>query len=226
MNEIRTILAGGSPLLQAGIAAALAPDPRLQLVGQVSNAREGAVQAGQYPCEVLILNAEVPHLEAAMALEHMSEAACRSKVLVLTENESRDEMLATLNLGVHGYGIRHALWPEDLRAAVLAVARQGVWVCPLATRQLLAATGQPSTLSGPERGRKMPLSHRELEVLRLAADELREEQIAGILHLSKNTIKTYLRRIREKLEVGSRAEALRLAVQLGLLPDRRVRLAS
>jgi NarL family two-component system response regulator YdfI len=66
-----------------------------------------------------------------------------------------------------------------------------------------------------------PLSEREAAVLRLIAAGTREERAAQELHLSRNTVKTYLRRVCAKLDAPSRAAAIRVAIERGLIPDRR-----
>ena len=221
-NEIRTMLAGGSPLLQAGVAAALARDSRLKLVAQTGDTHEAAARAPQLSCAVLVLNAEVPHVEARLVTDYLGEGAARISVLMLTENESRDEMLAALALGVNGYGIRRSLTPEDLCAGVLALARRGWWACPMTTRTLMAIAIERAPARVRELNDNGPLSEREAAVLRLIASGAREEQVALTLSLSKNTVKTYLRRISDKLQANSRSEALSLAVRRGIIPDRRV----
>ncbi|MDQ3702612.1 MAG: response regulator transcription factor [Chloroflexota bacterium] len=239
MAELRIIVAGGAPLLQAGIVAALAADERLRLVAQVEDVQQAQAYVLQGACDVLVLNTDSPHVEAADVIAGDAtgsgeggdsrtsaiNATCGGsepvKVLVLTDDDSRHELLASLRVGVQGYGIRSRLQPEDIRAAVRTVAGGRAWLCPVATGhlvQLAVVDSGNGTLGSRTSG---PLSPREAEVLRLAADGDGEDQIAVALCLSKNTVKTYLRRIREKLQVTSRGEAVRIGFQHGLISSRR-----
>jgi DNA-binding NarL/FixJ family response regulator len=86
---------------------------------------------------------------------------------------------------------------------------------------MVAATSAPPPPAEVERGSTVPISKRELEVLRLFADGNTEPGIGAALHLSRNTVKTYLRRIGAKLGVKSRSDAVRVAFRRGLIPDRR-----
>lgn len=220
MQQVRIVLAGGAPLLQAGIAAALAGDDRLKVIAQVPNVQEvGGFLTGD-GCDVVVLNTEAPCVEAAtlMARRRECDGGCLARVLVLTDQDSTEELLITLHLGVEGYAVRRSLWPEDIRSALFTLKRGLPWLCPLATRQLVAmavtlAGGTPVGCTRPGL-----LSHREAEVLGLAAMGAGEEEIAQRLYLSRSTVKTYLRRIREKLQVTSRSEAVRLGYQRGLIP--------
>ncbi len=226
MVELRIIVAGGAPLLQAGIVAALASDARLRLVAQVEDVQQAQDFLRRGACDVLVLNTESPHLEAAQVMARHDDGGddvpgVPAKVLVLTDDASQHELLATLQVGVQGYGIRTRLQPEDIRAAVLTVARGDCWLCGMATRHLVQLAIVDSGNGALGGGHSGPLSPREAEVLRLAAEGDGEEQIAQSLCLSKNTVKTYLRRIREKLQATSRGDAVRIGYEHGLIPVRR-----
>jgi DNA-binding NarL/FixJ family response regulator len=218
MMELRVAVAGGAPLLRAGIVAALASDGRLRLVDQDTDVEHAGDLLRRKACDVLVLNTESPHAEVGAILNGSAGDSERPKVLVLTDVESQQELLGALQKGVEGYGIRSCLWPDDIRSGILAVGRGLPWACPLTTRSLLQLAVEESAGQAPRPGRHGPLSPREAEVLKYAADGEGEEQIAQTLFLSRNTVKTYLRRIREKLHVTSRGEAVRLGYEQGLIP--------
>jgi DNA-binding NarL/FixJ family response regulator len=220
VDTVRVFLVGGTPLLRCGIETALNYDARVACVGHVPDvATFGA--SDRAACDVVIVNTERPRADAA-AIQALSGSGAGPKVLVLTENERLDEQVATLQLGVQGYGLRHDLQAEELRAAVLAVAERDSWMCPRATRNLMVSTAQQPAdwLRASAHGR---LSGREREVLQLAARGDSEQKIADTLCLTKNTVKTYLQRICEKLGARSRKDAYRRAYELRLVADRRGR---
>ena len=219
MMELRVAVAGGAPLLRAGIVAALALDDRLRLVDQDTDVEHAGELLRRKACDVLVLNTESPHTEVGVVLNGSAGDTERPKVLVLTDVESQQELLDTLQKGVEGYGIRSCLWPDDIRSGILAVGRGLPWTCPLTTRTLLQLAVEDSAGAAARAGRQGPLSKREAEVLRCAASGEGEEQIAQTLFLSRNTVKTYFRRIREKLHVTTRVEAVRRGYEQGLIPD-------
>ncbi len=145
------------------------------------------------------------------------------KLLLLTSNERSDELFASLQAGAAGYGILGQLAPPDLRGAALHLLRWGSWLCPVALEKLKAAVAvrvEGAPAGRPPRGRST-LSERELEVLRLKALGHRQQQIASTLHIAPCTVKTYIRRTCDKLEVHSCRDAIRIAIDRGLIPDRR-----
>lgn len=210
-------------MLQAGIVAALAAEDRFQLIAQVEGVQEAIDVLQRMPCDVLLLNSDSPRLDAMTLRESRWEAAEQAKVLILTDEDDRHELLGALLAGVHGYGIRRRLLPEEIRTGVAIVGEGEHWMCRLAIGQLVQLTfdGTAEEAVRNAQGRPNgPLSPREAEVLRRAAEGEGEEQIAEGLNVSRNTVKTYLRRIREKLQVTSRVEAVRYGLEHGLLSNR------
>lgn len=217
MDSIRTILVGGSPLLQAGISAVLGQHRRVRLLDRIRDT-EDLSSSNLVDCDVLILCSDVPRRDAGLVLEKITSARLPVKLLVLTENADGMEAVETLRLGVRGYGVSTALGSDELGDAVVALIRWGFWVCPRTLEYLLdLALDQKDALQGGD-GPDSVLSHRELEVLRHLSRGAHEDDIAEALCLSRNTVKTYLRRIREKLHADSRHEALTLAIKRGLIP--------
>lgn len=224
MEECAIVLAGGSPYLQSGIVAALERDRRVRLVLQSRDVCDAANRLTQLACDVFVVYADEPHVEAERTLHCLPDGWHRTKLLVLTDNEDFLAMLATLRLGIRGYGILNQLGPQDLRAATFVMARGGPWTCPWTTHQLFRlAMKQPAPNSIVPPHDNAGLSSREIEVLQLTARGAAEQEVADALCLSRNTVKTYLRRICDKLDVPTRAKAVTVGFQLGLVPDRRTR---
>lgn len=217
MEQIHVVATGGSPILQAGFAAVLARDPSMHLAAAVSNAHEFLDQAARLPCDVLLLDTDVPHDDVAAILPARSGASHVPHVVVLTNNEDIGEIHATLSLGIQGYGIRRFLRPEDVLIAIRTVSQGLSWACPRTIQILMDLVVHLDDGLGNGWQHKLPISGRELEVLHHVASGLREQDIAGKMFLSRNTVKTYLRRIRTKLQVATSAEAVQRCMSLGLL---------
>jgi DNA-binding NarL/FixJ family response regulator len=102
--------------------------------------------------------------------------------------------------------------PEELHKAILLVNQGMSVLSPHITRQVLRAVNPEQTGSADN-----DLSSWEMEVLQCLAKGLTIAQIAGVLYISENTVKTHVRHILEKLEASNRAEAVSKAMQLGLI---------
>jgi DNA-binding NarL/FixJ family response regulator len=237
----RVLIVGGAPLLQTGLVAALTPDPLVEIVALAHSLPEALGSLGLQRANVIILDTDSPQRDATAvlrALPHLPSRGAGAKLLLITDNTSPDELLGALRLGIQGYAIRQDLTPDNLRGGVRAMRQQEWWACPTATRILMASviaaggtSPAPTARHGLLRRRSSQerysstqsheLTAREVEVLRLFSHGAREQQIAEALFLSKNTVKTYLRRVRLKLNAHTRAEAISAGFQLGLIPDRR-----
>lgn len=201
-----------------GIAAALGTDPAIRLVGMVDSIVETRGILSEASCDVLLLNTDIPQRDAAGLLECWSPVPKQPRLIVLTGNESIDAVQSSFRLGVKGYGISRRVAPDGIPAAVRTVAHGQTWACPYTIELLLDVVLHASGASGAPWSGKPPISTRELDVLRLVANGAREPEIASRLCLSRNTVKTYRRRIRQKLQVETLAAAVRLAVDQKLLP--------
>ena len=164
-----------------------------------------------------------PQLDAAIALEALDTEMGPIKVLILSDDDNADQLIGILEMGVHGFGLSSKLGSQDLVQAVSAVNQWGAWLCPASTRLLISLAANNPGLSAENKHENgaHPIAAREREVLKLYAAGASEEEISQRLFLARSTVKTYLQRTREKLGASSRAEAVSVAIQRGLLPDRR-----
>jgi DNA-binding NarL/FixJ family response regulator len=107
--------------------------------------------------------------------------------------------------------------PEEMVAALKEIVRGGKWIQPDLTQQLYAdvAAGAVAGVAGP--GLEIDLTPRQLEILRLVAQGLRNAEIAEQLTISEQTVKTHVARLLEKLGVSSRLQAARYAISKKLV---------
>ena len=227
MDQVHVAVACEAPLVLLGLVTILRQDQQLAVVTEVSDALTAVAVAGRFPCDVLMVETATPALTASLLIPDLAAHSPATKVLILTEYSGRDQLLTALRGGVLGYAVLGDLAPEELCRGVVTLARHGVWTCPAATRLLLsgallddAAAAPASRLSPTAQTRRPELSERELAVLQMAAAGKREGQIASDLKVSPNTVKTYLRRICDKLQASSRADAIQQGIYLGLVSAR------
>lgn len=219
MDQIHVIVVAGSPILQTGIASVLGKDAAIRIVETFRDVAEIPFPLSENTCDVILLDSDTPRRDAAALSQQLLPGQDRPRLLVLSDSEDVDELRATLGLGVKGYGISRHLDPDEIPMAVHMVAHGRTWACPRTTELLVEAITHLHEESASPRPRKLPISERELEVLLLVANGAREPDIATQLCLSRNTVKTYFRRIRQKLQAETIAAAVRLAMVQGLLPS-------
>ena len=152
----------------------------------------------------------MPEMSGVETLAAMRKAAIQSPVLMLTISEHEEDLIGSIRAGASGYLLKNAE-PETLRKTILDVVDGKSVLSPEITEQVfrLVRSGQV--------GSPGILSEREVEVLRFLARGYTTAQTASELVISENTVKTHVRHILNKLEVGNRAEAVAKATQLGLI---------
>jgi two-component system, NarL family, nitrate/nitrite response regulator NarL len=218
---VRLVVLDSHRLFRESLAAALRDDAgfaRVEVAEADGNGLARLASAGQ--ADVLLLGCGDRgrvHQLLGQARESWPEA----KILVLGAEEGQDEALALLREGAKGYLFRDQSLAE-LREAILEVAA-GATVCPPRIAHLLF-----SHLAelGRERRRDeqldfLDLTARELEILRLIADGLKNQEIAKRLYLSVHTVKNHVHNILERLGVTSRWSAVTHACEKGWLQARR-----
>lgn len=206
-RPIRLLLVDDHALFRQGIARLLRDEADFAVVGEAENGREGLYMAERHRPDVVLLDVHMPGsdgVETARRLKQLADV----KVLMLTVSDKDRDLLGALEAGADGYLLKN-LEPEQLRQAIRQVVAGGGALSPEVTPRVMAAArrAQPS----------LELSPREQEVLAELAQGATTAEIAVTLHISPNTVKTYVRRILDKLDVSNRTEAVARAVTLGLL---------
>ena len=133
------------------------------------------------------------------------------KVLMLTISQNDEDLINAIVTGANGYVLKNTE-PDSLRSTLMQVAAGNSVLSPEITAKVLQAVRRSQT----DRNRGL-LSDREVEVLKCLAKGQTTAQIAGVLFISENTVKTHIRHILEKMEVNNRAEAVARAAQMDLI---------
>lgn len=184
-------------------------------VAGVSHSGKGAFDLVQRDApDVLLLDLYMPDmggLEVAAALRRADQAV---NILILTSSRAVQDVSRAVNSEISGY-LSKELTPEDLQQAIL-LAAEGKSVPDM---KLLESIFSPRGASGQQDYKLVEeLTEQELRVLRLLAEGLSNEEIASLLTVSVNTVKTHVRHIFQKLQVTDRTSAAVWAIRNGLMP--------
>jgi DNA-binding NarL/FixJ family response regulator len=135
-DAVRLVVAGGSPVLRTGMVVALEGDPRFHLIATCQDLDDGLRQVGQLPVDVLVLLTDEP-LPIILQLWDQLKAHCdKVRVLLLRQRADWADMLQAMQAGLGGYGIAMPLTPESFTGAIMSLAQQRTWLCPLCTQAL------------------------------------------------------------------------------------------
>jgi DNA-binding NarL/FixJ family response regulator len=214
-GRIRVLLADDHTMFRQGLKEMLSIDGEIEVVGEADNGRDAVALARQIKPDVVILDVEMPVMEATEAMEMMLGISPRPRVLIVTMFDNPRLVRELLAQGASGYLVKSASL-EELLAAVRAAAHS-----PLGPRGENVILAVPrNVLERVEgRGEEEP-SGRELEILLLVARGLSNRRIAASLTLSEATVKRHLANLYAKMNVGSRGEATRKALSEGWFTTR------
>jgi two-component system, NarL family, response regulator LiaR len=207
-ETIRVMLADDHVLVREGTRRLLEAEPDIQVIAEAGDGISAVEQAVASQPDVLIIDVAMPGMTGIEATRLIKQQLPKVAVLALTAYDDDQYVLALLNAGAAGFLLKDVRG-QELVTAVRSVHRGEAVLQPaIAVRALRQAVSHRSpTVSMP------PLSDREMEVLREAARGLPNKDIARRLNLSVRTIHTHLGNIFAKLGVGSRTEAVLLALR-------------
>jgi DNA-binding NarL/FixJ family response regulator len=210
VQPITVLLADDHALVREGTRRLLEAEPDIRVVAEAGDGIEAVAQAERWHPDVAIMDIAMPGMRGIEATRRIKARVPKVAILALTAYDDEQYVLALLDAGAAGFLLKDVRG-EELVAAVRAVQRgESVLQPRIVERALLRAISRRSaTPSTP------PLSDREMEVLREAARGLPNKDIARRLNLSVRTIHTHLGNAFAKLGVGSRTEAVLLALRRG-----------
>ena len=214
---IRVLLADDDALLRAGVAVVLGSAPDIEVVGEAADGVRAVELCRDLLPDVVLMDVRMPGFDGIEATTRIVAAGLPSRVLVLTTFQNDDYVWRALRAGASGFLLKRAS-PERLLDAVRTVASGDTLLDPSVTRALVehfVVRGKPS--DAPERDRLERLTSREIQVLRLIAEGLSNEQIAELLVIAESTAKTHVKRILQKIDARDRAQAVVLAYRAGLM---------
>ena len=218
----RVFLVDDQTLVRAGLRMVIDSQPDLAVVGEAGDGREALERLAVTTADVVLMDVRMPELDGVTAtrllLEHAGEAGPR--VVVLTTFDLDEYVFPALRAGASGFLLKNTE-PEELLAAIRAVANGDAIVAPTATRRLLEHVA--GTLPGVplDDGRLAALSAREREILLEVARGRSNAEIAAALHIAEPTVKTNLTRLRAKLDLRERVQLVIFAYESGLIAPRR-----
>lgn len=203
----RVLIVDDHPLTREALASLLEQHD-FGVVGQAGDGEQAIRLARQLLPDLVLLDLSMPGLNGLEALPRLREAAPDCEVVVLTASGTEDNLLAAIRGGAAGYLLKTES-PERLIEFLRAVARGEAALSGAVARRLLdrVRNGQDHEAGVPEAIAEA-LSARELEVLLLLDEHLGTEEIAKRLFISEHTVRSHVKSLLRKLNVGSRREAL------------------
>ena len=211
-DRIRVIIADDHKLVRQGTRELLNRQPDIDVVGEAADGEEAVVLVDALLPDVALLDVVMPRVDGLEACRRIKQQHPDVAVLALTIHDDDEYVLALLEAGASGYMLKDAD-TEELADAIRAVRGGKGVLHPGVVRTVLDHVQPEPGTAAPD----PPLSDREFEVLKLAAEGLSNKEIAERLGLSVWTVQTHLGHVFEKLGTRSRTQAVVRGLRAGWL---------
>jgi len=213
--KIRLFIADDHAVFRGGLVAMLEQQPDLVVVGEAGTGTETIAQVPGLTVDVLLLDISLPDLPGPRVAEEILAARPRLAIVVLTMHEDPHYLRELLRIGARGFVLKRSP-PADLIRAIRTAHAGRRYVDPVLTDYLVDPLVGRAQRTGAKTGAER-LTPREREVCEALAYGHTNPEIADLLGISVRTVETHRMRIMSKLELSSRAELVRFAIDHGIL---------
>jgi NarL family two-component system response regulator YdfI len=211
-GPIRIVVADDHLIIRQGLRLILETQEGFEMVGEAADGAEAVKLCGELKPEVVLMDLRMPGMDGLTAIERLRAKQPEIAVVIMTTFNEDDLMMRGLRLGAKGYLLKDTD-RETLFNTIRAASHGETLLRPDIMKRVLAKASE--TVSIPSE--KVDLTERELEVLRGVAQGERSKEIAVRLGITERTVKAHLASIYNRLGVDSRAAAIAVAAQRGIL---------
>ena len=210
---IRVLLADDHALVREGTRRLLETQNDVEVVAEAANGEEAVEATKRLHPDIAIMDIAMPGMGGIEATRAIKVSCPETAVLVLSAYDDEPYLMKLLEVGAAGFLLK-SVHGQELISAIRAVSRgESVLQPSIAEKIMLRMSSQAEA----QQSMADLLSEREFEVLRLAARGLPNKEIARRLGLSIRTVHSHLANIFMKMQVGSRTEAVLLALRQGMI---------
>jgi two-component system response regulator NreC len=214
MPKIRLLLVDDHEIVRAGIKMLFLAEKDMEVVGEVGSGEAAIEAVEELNPDVVIMDVAMPGMSGIEATQQIKKASPATAVLALTMYEDEQYFFEMLNAGASGYIPKRAA-PDDLVSAIRAVSQGNVFLhSTLAKFLMKEMVDQPASASAPA---VEELTPREREVLTYIAEGYTNREIAEALVISVKTVDRHRENIMQKLNLHSRVELVKYAIEKGLI---------
>jgi DNA-binding NarL/FixJ family response regulator len=203
-KRIRILAVDDHPMLREGIAAAIARQSDMVLVGEAVNGREAIETFRTTRPDVTLMDLQMPEMNGVEAISAIRAEFPAARIIVLTTYKGDAQALRALQAGASGYLLKSAL-RKEMMDAIRAVFAGRTSIPPEIAMQIAEHVAADA------------LSEREVEVLRCVARGAANKEVAVRLQISEETVKVHMKHILEKLAATDRTQAVTIALSRGII---------
>jgi NarL family two-component system response regulator LiaR len=208
---IRVLIVDDHAVVREGLRALITSEPGLEVMAEAADGTEAVSKSRELKPDVILLDLLMPRKSGLEAIEEIKADDPAARILVLTSYADDDKVFPAIKAGALGYLLKDSS-PQELLQAIRETYQGESSLHPTIARKLIRELNRPSDLPPTEE----PLTEREVEVLKLVAQGLANNEIARTLSISERTARTHVSNILSKLHLANRTQAALYAIREGL----------
>lgn len=218
-RTIRVLIADDHPIVRDGLRRLLSLDEDIEVVGEAGDGREVLERVQALEPDVLLLDLRMPNMDGLTALQTLQHTNRKTRVIVLTASEDKNEFVQAMKLGCSGIVLKQTA-PDLIAKSIRKVHSGEIWLDSHTTAAVMRQFATPgeamAAASGGKSRERSPLSTREREIVALVAQGYKNKEMAEKMFISEQTVKNHLHNIFDKLGVSDRLELALYAIHKGL----------
>ena len=210
-DPIRIFFADDHAVVREGLKALISTEENMSVVGSAASGHEVAAAVARLRPDVILLDIQMPGKSGIEVTEEIKAADPSAKILILTSFTDDEQVFAAIKAGAMGYMLKDSS-PRELLQAIRHMGEGKSSLHPDIALRVIQELNRRSSLPLTED----PLTEREIEILKLVARGLSNDDIAETLVVSERTVRTHVSNILGKLHLANRTQAALFALRQGI----------
>lgn len=210
-NPIRILVADDHPIVRKGLHTLISSEPDLEWAGEAADGIEVVERALALRPDIILMDMVMPRQDGVEAVKQIKACCPEVGILIITSFAEDDKIFPAIKAGALGYLLKDSA-PHELLQAIYDVFQGKPSLHPTIALKLMQEIQQPSSLPPTAE----PLTEREVEILKLIAQGLTNQEIATQLVVSERTVGNHVANILNKLHLANRTQAALYALKKGL----------
>lgn len=225
LDIVKIMLVDDHALVRKGIKSLLEDEEDLAVIAEASSGKEALEKIKQNQPDLVIIDIKMPTMTGIELVKQLVPLNLSTRYLMLSMHDSEEYVLQSVDAGAHGYLLKDASRDEFIKA-IQTVCNDGLYFSGDVSQYLVNRYRQKDNVPSPKSPNPLPttdalskvsLTKREMQILKLAASGMTNQEIADELGKSKRTVETHRFNLMKKLEAKNLMELIHKGKAMGLL---------